>query len=156
MCAIGSDAPASYTIKERLLARFYFLLDKRDLFKEGAIALEASWPVSVLSVILGSLDSLIPMIFDFAQKSFPTQYLLPFFRFERISLISPINPLFHPATILPSLSGPFDAGLEDPLKRLTSSKSLPFDHRAPWGGGRHRQTQSEEAVTPFSVITLKS
>jgi hypothetical protein len=31
---------ASYTIKERLLARLKFLLDKRDLFKEGAIALE--------------------------------------------------------------------------------------------------------------------
>jgi len=32
---------AYYTIKERLLARLKFLLDKRDLFKEAAIALEA-------------------------------------------------------------------------------------------------------------------
>jgi hypothetical protein len=32
---------ASYTIKERLLARLQFLLDKRDFFMEGAIALEA-------------------------------------------------------------------------------------------------------------------
>ena len=32
---------ASYTINERLLARLQFLLDKRELFKEGAIALEA-------------------------------------------------------------------------------------------------------------------
>jgi hypothetical protein len=29
-------------------------------------------------------DLLLPMIFEFAQKSFPTQYLLPFYRFERI------------------------------------------------------------------------
>jgi hypothetical protein len=32
---------ASYTIKERLLPRLSFLLDKRDLCTEGAIALEA-------------------------------------------------------------------------------------------------------------------
>src|SRR6202795_3036350 len=32
-------------------------------------------PVSFLSVILGPLDSLIPLIFEFAQKSLPTQYL---------------------------------------------------------------------------------
>jgi hypothetical protein len=32
---------ASYTIKEQWLARLEFLLDKRELFKEGAIALEA-------------------------------------------------------------------------------------------------------------------
>jgi len=32
---------ASYTINEWLLARLKFLLDKGDLFKEGAIALEA-------------------------------------------------------------------------------------------------------------------
>jgi hypothetical protein len=42
MCGIGSDARgASYAIKERLLAKLWFLLDKQDLFKVGAIALEA-------------------------------------------------------------------------------------------------------------------
>jgi hypothetical protein len=35
------------------------------------------------------------MIFEFAQKSFPTQYLLPFYRFERIFNLSN-QPLFHP------------------------------------------------------------
>ena len=50
-----------------------------------------SRPVFLVSVILGPLDSLIPMILEFAQKSFPSQHLLPLNGFERIS-ISPISP----------------------------------------------------------------
>jgi hypothetical protein len=53
------------------------------------------------------------MIFESAQKFFPTQYLLPFYRFERIFDLG-YQSLFHPATIFPSLPAPAGAGLEDP------------------------------------------
>jgi hypothetical protein len=71
------------------------------------------------------IDSLIPMIFEFAQKSFPTQYLLPFYRFERILDLT-CQPLFHPATILPSLPAPAGLGLENPLNRLDVQERFPF------------------------------
>src|ERR1700737_3185310 len=65
------------------------------------------------------------MILDFAQKSFPTQYLLPFDRFERIFNLTN-QPLFHPATILPSLPAPTAIGLEDPLNRFTVQERFHF------------------------------
>src|ERR1700738_3964174 len=65
------------------------------------------------------------MIFEFAQKLFPTQYLLPLYRFERIFNLTN-QPLFHPATILPSLPAPTGIGLEDPLNRFTVEKRYHF------------------------------
>ena len=73
----------------------------------------------------GPLDFLIPMILEFAQKSFPTQYLLPFYRFERIFNLTN-QPFFHPATILPSLPAPTGIGLEGPLNRFTVQERFPF------------------------------
>jgi hypothetical protein len=45
------------------------------------------------------------MIYELAQKSFPTKYLLPFYRFKRIFNLSN-QPLFQQATILPRLPAP--------------------------------------------------
>jgi hypothetical protein len=106
------------------------------------------------------------MILEFAQKSFPTQYLLPFDRVERIFDLTN-QPLFHPdENDSPSghnnAPSPGSALRPQPDSPETSTdldhpgKSLPIDLRAPRRGGPHRQTQSEEVVTAFSVNTIKS
>jgi hypothetical protein len=111
-------------------------------------------------VILGPLGSLISMIFELTQKSFPTQYLLPFYRFERILHLTN-QPLFE-ADENDSPSGHNNALSPGSALRLqresreTSTdldhpgKSLQVDLRATSRDGRHRQTQSEEVV-----ITLR-
>src|SRR5271165_1004035 len=67
----------------------------------------------------------MPMILEFAQKSFPTQYLLPFYCFERIFNLTN-QPLFHPTTILPSLPAPTAIGLEDSSDRFTVQERFHF------------------------------
>jgi len=49
-----------------------------------------------------------------------------------------------------------EIALKVPSISIIPENLLPVDLRAPSRGGRHRQTQSEEVVTPFPVITLKS
>ncbi len=68
----------------------------RPFFTPTVNAARVQCQSNLLSLILGPLDSLIPMILALARKSFPAQYLPAFDRFKRIFKFHPSAPLALP------------------------------------------------------------